>query len=39
MRFVSIVELYVIVNKTKVLNFTQKCFYGEFMFPERLKGT
>jgi hypothetical protein len=36
MLFVSMDELHVTV---KIPNITQKCFYGEFVLPERLKGT
>jgi len=35
----SIDELHITVNNIKILNITQKCFYGEFILPRRLKGT
>jgi len=36
---VSMDELLVTVNNIKIPDIKQKCFYGEFMLPERLKGT
>jgi hypothetical protein len=36
---IRFVELHATVNNTKIVSVAQKCFYGEFMLPEKIKIT